>query len=62
MNAATQKSSTISETLKARKAHLTTLLNITDIKQGKITTVQRLTINAIKSEMGLIENKLKITR
>jgi hypothetical protein len=59
MNAATQNSSSISETLKARKAHLTGLLRIVDTKFGKSTAIQKLTINAIKAEMGLIEHKLK---
>lgn len=59
MNAATQNSSTISEALKARKTHLTDLLNIMDAKLKKITTIQKLTINAIKAEMALIERKLK---
>lgn len=59
MNAATQNSSTISETLKARKAHLTALLKLVDTKIGKNTAMQNLTITAIKAEMGLIEHKLK---
>jgi hypothetical protein len=59
MNAATQNSSSISETLKARKAHLTGLLRIVDTKFGKSTAIQKLTINAIKAEMGLIEHKMK---
>jgi hypothetical protein len=59
MNEVTQNSSTISETLKARKAHLTALLKIIDTKPGKSTAIERLTINAIKAEMGVIENKLK---
>ena len=59
MSAATQNSSTISETLKARKAHLTGLLKIVDTKIGKNTAIQKLTITAIKAEMGLIEHKLK---
>lgn len=59
MNAATQNSSTISEALKARKTHLTDLLKIMEAKPKKITTIQKLTINAIKAEMALIESKLK---
>lgn len=59
MNAATQNSSTISETLNARKAHLTALLKLVDAKIGKSTAMQKLTITAIKAEMGLIEHKLK---
>ncbi|KZN18272.1 MULTISPECIES: hypothetical protein [Pseudomonas] len=59
MKAATQNSSSISETLRARKAHLTALLKIVDSKVGKSTAMQKLTITAIKAEMGLIDHKLK---
>jgi len=59
MNALTQNSSKMSDALKARKAHLTTLLNVIDIKQGKTTETQKLTINAIKAEIGYIELRLK---
>lgn len=59
MNAATQNSSSISEVLKARKDHLTALLKIVDTRIGKSTTTQKLTITAIRAEMGLIEHKLK---
>jgi hypothetical protein len=59
MNTTTQNSSSISETLKARKAYLTALLQLVDTKIGKNTAVQNLTITAIKAEMGLIEHKLK---
>ena len=59
MNATTQNSSSLSETLKARKAHLTALLKLVDSKIGKSTAMQKLTITAIKAEIGLIENKLK---
>ena len=59
MNTAIENSSSLSETLQARKAHLTALLKIVDTRFGKSTAIQKLTINAIKAEMGLIENKLK---
>lgn len=59
MNAATQNSSSISETLKGRKAHLAALLKIVDTNIGKSTAMQKLTITAIKAEMELIEQKLK---
>ena len=59
MNAATQNSSSISETLKARKAHLTALLKLVDASIKKNTATQKLTITAIKAEMELIEHKLK---
>ncbi|MCP1486366.1 hypothetical protein [Pseudomonas fluorescens] len=47
------------DTLKARKEHLAALLKIVDIKTGKATTVQALTINLIKNEMSYVESKLK---
>jgi hypothetical protein len=59
MNAALQKSSSQSDTLKARQAHLTDLLKLVNSKIGKNTAMQNLTITAIKAEMGLIEQKLK---
>ena len=62
MNTAPQNSSSLSETLKARKAHLTALLKIIDTNPRRSTAIQRLTINAIKAEMELIDNKLKIRR
>ena len=61
LNDPIQNSSAISETLKARKAHLTALLKIVDTKIGKSTETQKLTISAIKAEIGLIEHKLKKT-
>lgn len=59
MNATRQNSSSISETLQARKTYLSALLKIVDIKVGKSTATQKLTITAIKAEMRLIELKLK---
>jgi hypothetical protein len=59
MTATTQNSSTISETLQARKAHLTALLKLVDTQTGKSTATQKLTRSAIKAEIGLIEQKLK---
>ncbi|WNZ79320.1 hypothetical protein [Pseudomonas sp. P105] len=47
------------DTLKARKEHLGALLKIVDIKPGKTTMVQALTIKLIKDEMSYIESKLK---
>jgi len=54
-----QSSTNWSDTLKARKEHLTALLKIVDIKSGKTTTVEALTINLIKNEMSYVESKLK---
>lgn len=54
-----QSSASWSDTLKARKEHLTALLKILDIKTGKITKVQTLTIDSIKNEMSYVENQLK---
>ncbi|UVL93517.1 hypothetical protein LOY48_20970 [Pseudomonas siliginis] len=54
-----QSSASWSDTLKARKEHLTDLLKIVDIKTGKITLVQTLTVTLIKEEISYIESKLK---
>jgi endonuclease III len=54
-----RSSASWSDTLKARKEHLAALLKIVDIKTGKTTTVQALTINLIKNEMSDVESKLK---
>lgn len=54
-----RSSASWSDILKARKEHLTALLKIVDIKTGKTTTVQTLTINLIKNEMSYVESKLK---
>ena len=59
MNAAAHNTSTTSEALNTRKAHLTALLKIVDTKIGKSTAMQKLTITAIKAEMGMIEDRLK---
>ncbi|WP_176240465.1 hypothetical protein [Pseudomonas sp. R45(2017)] len=40
-----------SDTLKARKANLASLLKNIDIKTGKTTTLQTLTVNLIKDEL-----------
>ena len=58
MNTTTQNSSQIFEHLKARKAHLMAVLKLVDTGTGK-NTIQKLTITAIKAEMGFIEHKLK---
>jgi hypothetical protein len=58
MNITTQNSSQIFEDLKTRKAHLTAVLKLVDTGTKK-NTMQKLTITAIKAEMGFIEHKLK---
>ena len=59
MNTAIENSSSLSEILQARRAHLTALLKIVDTRFGTSTATQKLTITAIRAEMGLIEHKLK---
>jgi len=59
MNTAIDNSSSPPETLQARKAHLIALLKIVDTRFGKSTATQKLTITAIRAEMGLIDHKLK---
>lgn len=54
-----QNSASWTDTLKARKSYLTALIKVVDIKAGKASKVQVLTVNLIKSEMSLIESQLK---
>lgn len=54
-----QSSASWTDTLKARKSHLTALIKVVDIKTGKTSKVQALTVNLIKNEMSLIESQLK---
>ncbi|MNO06355.1 hypothetical protein D3C81_2281010 [compost metagenome] len=54
-----QSSASWTDTLKARKNYLITLLKIVDIKTGKTTKVQSLTVNLIKAEMNHVESQLK---
>jgi hypothetical protein len=54
-----QNSASWTDTLKARKSYLMTLMKVVDIKAGKASKVQTLTVNLIKSEMSLIESQLK---
>ncbi|QXZ15571.1 hypothetical protein KVQ82_06565 [Pseudomonas sp. AO-1] len=54
-----QSSANWTDALKARKNHLTTLMKIVDIKTGKVSNVQTLTVNLIKNEMSYIEDQLK---
>ena len=49
----------ISETLKARKAHLSELFNLIKPKTGKATKIELLTMAAIDSEISVIEQQLK---
>ena len=58
MNTQLQSSANWTDTLKARKNHLTTLLKIVDIKTGKTTTVQKLTVDLIKAEINHVDSKL----
>lgn len=54
-----QNSASWTDTLKARKSYLTALMKVVDIKVGKASKVQVLTVHLIKSEMNLIESQLK---
>lgn len=62
MIASIKNNSTLSEALKSRKAHLADLLKVMDIKAGKSTVLQALTIGAIKAEMEFLEHQLKTRR
>lgn len=59
MNKPLQNSASLSDTLKTRKTHLNSLLKAIDVRSGKTSQIQTLTINAIKAELGHIESQLK---
>jgi hypothetical protein len=59
MNTSMQNSPSRTETLKARKAHLSTLLKLMGSKWNKTTATQTLTANAIKAELSLLDQQLK---
>ncbi len=58
MNAAIQSKISYSDTLKARKAHLSGLINLVKPKSGKTTKIKTMTIAAIKAEISVIEQQL----
>lgn len=58
MNAVTQSKVSYSDTLKARKAHLSGLINLVKPKSGKTTKIETMTIAAIKAEISAIEHQL----
>ncbi len=58
MNAAIQSEISYSDTLKARKAHLSGLINLVKPKSGKTTKIETMTIAAIKAEISVIEQQL----
>lgn len=59
MNISMQNSPSHTETLKARKTHLNSLLKLMGSRWGKTTAIRTLTANAIKAELSLIEKQLK---
>ncbi len=58
MNKQLQNSTTWSDTIKTRKAHLNALLKTINAGEGNTSPIQTLTINAIKAEMAHIEGQL----
>lgn len=60
MNTVMQNSPSHTETLKVRKAHLNALLKLMGSRWGKTTAIQTLTANAIKMELSLIDQHLKL--
>ena len=58
MNTAKQNSASRTETLKARKTHLSSLLKLMGSRWGKNTAIQSLTADAIKAELCLIDQRL----
>ena len=58
MNAATQSKNSYSDSLKARKAHLSGLINLVKSRTGKATKIETLTIAAMNAEISVIEQQL----
>ena len=58
MNAATQSKVSYSESLKARKTHLSGLINLMKPRTGKTTQIETMTIAAINAEISIIEQQL----
>ena len=58
MNIPLPNNTTLAHSLKLRKAHLNELLEVIELKQEKPTNLQTLTVNAINSEIKLIDHKL----
>lgn len=58
MNAATQSKISYSDNLKARKTHLNELIHLVKPRTGKTTKIEAMTISAINTEIGVIEQQL----
>lgn len=59
MKAAVQSKISYSDNLKARKTHLTGLLNLVEPRAGKTTKIEIMTIAAINAEISVIDQQLK---
>ncbi|MQU25939.1 hypothetical protein GHO29_05510 [Pseudomonas helleri] len=59
MNAAIPSKISYSDTMKARKAHLSGLINLIKPKSGKTTKIETMTIAAINAEITVIEQQLE---
>ena len=59
MNAAIQSRISYSDTLKARKAHLSGLINLVKPRRGEVTKIEAMTIAAINAEISVIEQQLE---
>ena len=59
MNAAIQSKISYSDTLKARKVHLSGLINLVKPKSGKTEKIETMTISAINADISVIEQQLK---
>ncbi|MFP3517510.1 hypothetical protein SB766_15070 [Pseudomonas sp. SIMBA_077] len=59
MNAAIQSKISYSDTLNARKAHLSGLINLVKPKSGVTTKIETMTIAAIYAEISVIEQQLE---
>ena len=58
MNAAIQSKISYSESLKARKTHLTGLITLIKPRTGETTKIEAMTIAAINAEISVIKQQL----
>ena len=59
MNKTTQSKIGTSETLKARKTHLSGLIHLMNPNKGNATKIENLTTAAIYAELNIIETQLE---
>jgi ABC-type transporter Mla subunit MlaD len=59
MNTSIHNSSSFTDDLKARRAHLADLLALLDVKNRTATEIEKLSTDAIKNMIGALDSQLK---